>query len=114
MWKVCFKELRALTITKQLSFTGLNVNPMELNDLYEHVWNLGILLQTEKCLSILEPDFRPWPKVPNHPILIVTTLLLLEPMPVAGARGRSKQCGVLPCVGEEQGRRLDRAQALRN
>jgi len=63
MWKVCFQELRALTNTKELSVCGLNVNPMELNDIYEHVWNLGILLQTEDCLSILEPDFRAWPKV---------------------------------------------------
>ena len=36
---------------------------MELNDIYEHVWNLGILLQTEDCLSILEPEYRGWPKV---------------------------------------------------
>jgi hypothetical protein len=114
MWKVCFKELRALTNTKQLSLSGLNVNPMELNDLYEHVWNLGILLQTEQCLSILEPEFRPWPKVPSHPILNVTTLILITPMFVAGARGRSKQCGVLPCVGEEQARGLVRAQELHN
>lgn len=63
MWKVCFKELRALTNTKQLSISGLNVNPMELNDIYEHVWNLGVLLQRNECLSILDQDFRPWPKV---------------------------------------------------
>jgi len=63
MWKVCFQELRALTNTKGLSVCGLHVNPMELNDDYEHVWNLGILLQTEDSLSILEPEYRAWPKV---------------------------------------------------
>ena len=63
MWKVCFQELRALTNTKELSVCGLHINPMELNDIYEHVWNLGILLQTEDCLSILEPEYRGWPKV---------------------------------------------------
>jgi hypothetical protein len=41
LWMVCFQELKALTNTKQLSVSGLNVNPMELNDIYEHVWNLG-------------------------------------------------------------------------
>jgi hypothetical protein len=63
MWKVCFQELRALTNTEQLSVCGLHVNPMELNDIYEHVWNLGILLQTEETLSILEPEYRAWPKL---------------------------------------------------
>ncbi len=63
MWKVCFQELRALTNTKQLSHDGLNVNPMELNDIYEHVWNLGVLLKTDECLSILQVPYRPWPKV---------------------------------------------------
>ncbi len=67
MWKVCFQELRALTITKQLSLAGLNVNPMELNDIYEHVWNLGVLLQTNESLSILEPGYRAWPKVSLSP-----------------------------------------------
>jgi hypothetical protein len=63
MWKVCFQELRALTNTKQLSEAGLNVNPMELNDIYEHVWNLGVLLQTTDCLQILQLVYRAWPKV---------------------------------------------------
>ncbi len=63
MWKVCFQELRALTNIKQLSYEGLNVNPMELNAIYEHVWNLGVLLKTDACLSILQEQYRPWPKV---------------------------------------------------
>jgi hypothetical protein len=64
MWKVCFQELRSLTNTKQLSENGMNINPMEINDVYEHVWNLGVLLQTNDCLTILEIRYRPWPKVP--------------------------------------------------
>jgi hypothetical protein len=72
MLKVCFKELRALTNTKQLSISGLNVNPMELNDIYEHVWNLGVLIQRNECLSILDQAFRPWPKVtPTLPLPFV-------------------------------------------
>ncbi len=75
MWKVCFQELRALTNTKQLSDDGLNVNPMELNDIYEHVWNLGVLLKTDECLAILLEEFRPWPKVcPLVPTALTATL----------------------------------------
>ncbi len=82
MWIVCFKELRALTNTKQLSLSGLNVNPMELNDIYEHVWNLGIVLQTEACLSILQAEFRPWPKVATPLTLPMTTVQVVTPFPV--------------------------------
>jgi hypothetical protein len=64
MWKVCFQELRSLTNTKQLSENGMNINPMEINDVYEHVWNLGVLLQTNDCLTMLQMEYRPWPKVP--------------------------------------------------
>jgi hypothetical protein len=55
-----------LTNTKQLSNEGLNVNPMELNDIYEHV---GVLLKTDECLSIVQEQYRPWPKVslPHDP-----------------------------------------------
>ena len=89
MWKVCFKELRALTNTKQLSLSGLNVNPMELNDVYEHVWNVGVLLESDLCLSILEPDYRPWPKVTAYPTLTTTIANVIRPLPITGARGRS-------------------------
>jgi hypothetical protein len=67
MWKVCFQELSALTNTKQLSLSGLNVNPMELNDIYKHVWNPGVLLQTDESLAILQGGFRAWPKVSYAP-----------------------------------------------
>jgi hypothetical protein len=77
MWKVCFQELRSLTNTKQLSEVGMNINPMELNDVYEHVWNLGVLLQTNDCRTILQMTYRPWPKVPLT-ILQMTYLTILQ------------------------------------
>jgi hypothetical protein len=63
LWKVCFQELRALTNTKQMNDVGLGVNPMELSDIYEHVWNLGLTLQSPESLEVLQPSYRPWPKV---------------------------------------------------
>jgi hypothetical protein len=63
MWKICFQELRALTDTKQMNEVGMGVNPMELGDIYDHVWNLGLLLQSDRCLEVLKSGYRPWPKV---------------------------------------------------
>ncbi len=99
MWKVCFQELRPLTNTKQLSLAGLNVNPMELNDIYEHVWNLGVLLQTNECLSILEQGFRAWPKVSLSCASLLCKRNTLTPHTIKGARGRGIQCRVLPGAG---------------
>ena len=53
-----YRELRALTNDKKLA-----LNPMDLNDLYEEVWNVGTLLMTDESLSILEEGYRPWPRV---------------------------------------------------
>jgi hypothetical protein len=61
MWKVVFAELRALTNSNAITESGLGLNPMELNALYEYLWNLGVLLKMDGCLSILQPEFRPWP-----------------------------------------------------
>ena len=36
---------------------------MELNNLYEHLYDLGIKLQTKECLQILNDGYRPWPHV---------------------------------------------------
>jgi hypothetical protein len=63
LWKVAFEELRGLTNKKSIQDSGVGLNPMELNDLYDHMWNLGSLLQSEECLSVLDVDFRPWPRV---------------------------------------------------
>jgi hypothetical protein len=58
MWRVVYRELRALT-----NDAAMNLNPMELNDVYEEVWNVGVLLMSDEALSILDDDYRPWPKV---------------------------------------------------
>jgi hypothetical protein len=38
------------------------LNPVELNDLYDHMWNVGVLLQSDEPLAVLADDFRPWPR----------------------------------------------------
>jgi hypothetical protein len=58
MWRVMYRELRALTNDKKLALT-----PMEVNDLYDHVWNVGTVLMSEDSLAILDDGFRPWPRV---------------------------------------------------
>jgi hypothetical protein len=58
MWRVVFKELCGLTNSK-----GLEINPLELNNLYEYLYDLGIMLQTDQCLRVFETGFRPWPHV---------------------------------------------------
>ncbi len=58
MWRVVYRELRALTNDAEL-----HLNPMELNDVYEHLWNVGTLLMTDDGLSVLDSEYRPWPKV---------------------------------------------------
>jgi hypothetical protein len=62
MWRVLYRELRAIT-----NDSALHLNPLEINDVYEEVWNVGILLQSEEALSILDYDFRPWPKIVHGP-----------------------------------------------
>ena len=57
LWKSVFQELRGLTNTNAI------LNPMELKDLYDHLWNVGVLLQGETCLTILEIELRPRPRV---------------------------------------------------
>ncbi len=45
------------------------LNPLELNDLYEELWNVGTLLQNDSWREILHDTYRPWPKVrPDTPI----------------------------------------------
>jgi hypothetical protein len=63
MWRTVFRELRALT-----NDNGLELNPLELNDLYEHLWAVGNLLKGPDALEILEDEFRPWPKVRIHEV----------------------------------------------
>ena len=58
MWRVLYRELRAIT-----NDSSLQLNPLESNDVYEEVWNVGVLLRSEEALSILDLDYRPWPKI---------------------------------------------------
>jgi hypothetical protein len=58
MWRVVFAELRGLT-----NITGLEIDPLTLNVIYEHLYDLGKLLQTDKALTILDTMFRPWPHI---------------------------------------------------
>ena len=58
MWRVVYRELRALTNDKSMA-----LNPMDVNDNYDALWNVGVLLQNEmEVLSIFEVGYRPWPK----------------------------------------------------
>jgi hypothetical protein len=56
VWRVIFMELRGLTNSK-----GLEIDPLTLNGLYEDLYDVGVLMQTDKALVLLEPNFRPWP-----------------------------------------------------
>ena len=58
LWRVVYRELRALT-----NDATINLNPMELNNVYEDLWNVGTLLQTAEALYLFQDNYRPWPKV---------------------------------------------------
>jgi hypothetical protein len=58
LWRVIFKELRG-----QTNSTGLEIDPLTLNRVYEDLYDVGLLLQTDKALIILEPNFRLWPHI---------------------------------------------------
>ena len=55
LWRVIFKELRGLTNSK-----GLEIDPLTLNSIYEDLYDVGQLMQTDKALVLFEPHFRPW------------------------------------------------------
>ncbi len=52
LWKTAFEELRGLTNKKSVQDTGVGLNPMELNDLYDHLWNMGALLLPQYQYSL--------------------------------------------------------------
>ena len=58
MWRLVYRELRAVTNDRKL-----NINPLLLNDLYDNLWDVAEQLQQETSLDILEPGWRPWPRV---------------------------------------------------
>ncbi len=41
----------------------LNLNPLEVNDLNDYLWDEGTLLTCTDALDILEDGWRPWPRV---------------------------------------------------
>ncbi len=41
--------------------TGLEINSLELNYIYEYLYDLGIMLQTESCFQVFDDEFRSWP-----------------------------------------------------
>ena len=43
--------------------TGLEISPIELNELYEHLYDVGKMLQTPECMSVFDAGFRPWPRI---------------------------------------------------
>jgi hypothetical protein len=58
MWRLVYRELRALT-----NDSTLNLNPLEINDLYDYLWDVGSLLQCEESLTIFEDGWWPWARV---------------------------------------------------
>ena len=58
MWLVVFEELRALT-----NSTIIKLNPMELPQLCDHLWKFADVLVGPNPLSVMEPNYRPWPKL---------------------------------------------------
>jgi hypothetical protein len=58
LWRVVFRELRALTNGK-----GPQLSPIALNGLYEYMYDLGLMLQTDTSLSVFDDYFRPWPHI---------------------------------------------------
>jgi hypothetical protein len=58
LWRVVFRELRALTNDKRMA-----LNPLELNNLYEDLWAVGDMLLTDDSLHLLQDEYRPWAKL---------------------------------------------------
>jgi hypothetical protein len=52
MWRVVYRELRAV-----MNDTTLALNPMDINDICDLVWNVGTLLTSEDCLTIFDEGF---------------------------------------------------------
>jgi len=58
VWRLIYRELRAVT-----NENTLDLNPLELNDLYDYLWDVGELLQGDESLDIMQEGWRPWPRV---------------------------------------------------
>jgi hypothetical protein len=62
MWECGFAEMRALTNLKTM-----DMNPMEGHFMYDRMWEMATLLQGPNALTVLDENYRPWPKVPPTP-----------------------------------------------
>jgi len=60
VWEIGFEELRALTNSSEAE-----LNPLEINELYEKVHEFGTLIQSPDALSIFEEGYRIWPQHPK-------------------------------------------------
>jgi hypothetical protein len=58
LWRVVFRELRALTNGK-----GPELSPIASNALYESMYDFGQLLQTAASLRVFEHGFHAWPHI---------------------------------------------------
>ena len=56
LWEFAFAEFRALT-----NSTTVELNPVELNAVYDKLHELGTLLQGPNALDIFKDGYRPWP-----------------------------------------------------
>jgi hypothetical protein len=50
---------RATTVQQ----SGFGLNPMELNELYNYLWNMGVFMQSDQGMDVFKPEYRPWPKL---------------------------------------------------
>jgi hypothetical protein len=58
MARLCYGAKHCLTNSK-----GIELNPLELNHLYECLYDLGTLLQSDKCFEVFADNFRAWPHI---------------------------------------------------
>jgi hypothetical protein len=58
MWGKCYEELRTLT-----NSTSVELSPLQLNRIYDELWKVGVLLQSDDAFDFLAEDYRPWAEV---------------------------------------------------
>ena len=57
-WLRAWAGLRAIT-----NSNAFRLNPMEMHVVHGHLWKMGTLLMGPDSLSVLDDDYRPWPKL---------------------------------------------------
>ena len=58
MWDICWEELRTLA-----NSSSVELNPLQLNCIYDELWKVGVLLQSEEAFDFLAENYRPWAEV---------------------------------------------------